>query len=248
MPRALTPLLVLAFLGCEETSHKKLTNVSDSFYRRADHHDYKETETYDWHNCGTQALVAVAGTPSCSNDVDITIFDAEGVNVFQKRFHIGHCWHGRKHWDPLPTSAGAPGMWKIVMKFDIEGVDNLVTHITRLGPEQVNVATGVDDEERAFLRWTSVCTEDRDVEESHEMPVHCDGVLVTAKWTALTAGSMEVTAKDAEGLVVYNHLFAPGHSQPHTLASGPGAPGPWTVTFKATDLSSEGLDILVQEK
>jgi len=241
--------LTLAVLDSitEDTENFQLRNQTDEFYRKADHHDFKSTETYDWHNCGEQAQVTVSVKPSCPNDATVTIFDAEGKQVFAKTFHAGHCWGGKKSWDPLPTAAGAPGRWKIVLDFDISGVEDLEIHITRLGPEQVTVTTGMHDE-KPYLRWHAVCTESRDVEESHPLPLDCKKVEVTVSWESLTSGTLEVTVKDGAGLIVFHHLFAPGHAQPHAEFSGSGADGTWTVTLKAVDLTSTNLDVRVQSQ
>ena len=123
----------------KETDNFELVNQTDTFYRKADHHDYHETEVYTWHNCGEQALVDVEVTPSCPNDIYISLYDAEGTAVLVTKLCAPDCFHGKKDWDPIPTAVGVPGLWRLEFTFDLEGVNDLEILITRMGPSLVEV-------------------------------------------------------------------------------------------------------------
>ena len=252
----------------EETSNFKLINQQDLFYREADHHEYKGSEVYHWRNCGESAVVDAEVEPSCPNDMIVHIYDAEDALVFAAKFCAQDCWHGKKDWPPMVTSTGAPGVWRIELRFDLEDVKNLKLRIVRNGPPVVEVTgTALDESaaqaplsdphdddpgseppppDPAFLQWSSVCTYDRDVEESYPIPVDGGVASINASWETITAGSMEVVIKDAEGQVVYQAVIDGSIPSPISAVTAAGVPGTWKVTFRATYLTSTYLQVLVE--
>jgi hypothetical protein len=245
---------VLAAAKEPETEHLKVINETNYFHRSADHHDFKSTETYTWHNCGEQAVVDGEVTPSCPNDITIRILDADKVEVFLQTYHAPHCFKGKKDWDPLASAKGRPGDWTIEFTFDITGVRDLIFDITSAG-EIVEVVTSEGsageeehgEEEGGHVWWKAPCVEGRTQAESYTFPMSgCGTATVTAEWVELTSGSMRVTVKDADGAVVFDHFFDPGHETPYTGQTSEGASGNWTVTFEAVDLSAEEMSIKVQ--
>jgi hypothetical protein len=269
-------LLVLneLFSG-DETENFSLVNRPDYFYRSADHHDYHNREVYDWRNCGEQALVDLEVTPSCPNDVQVMIYDAENVLVYRETFHAPHCFEGKKDWSPRATAKGVPGVWRIELVFDLEAVKDLKILITRLGECELDVTVSQGDngvgngqdpqppgqppvndgdgttpgapgnQGGPWLMWKSAHTEERDVEETYLLRLNGASTVVEASWEELTAGQMELTIRDAADLIVYTHLFAPGHPTPFSDATATGTPGIWKVTFKATGLTSKKLEFLI---
>lgn len=269
-------LLVLNALRSEdETEHLVLINEPDYFYRSADHHDFHGTETYAWRNCGDAALVDLEVTPSCPNHVKVLLYDAEDALVFSHTFHAPHCWEGKKDWDPKPTATGVPGVWRIVLVFDLEAVKDLKILITRLGPCELDVTVSqgnngvgngqdpqppgqppVNDGDGTtpgspgnqggpYLLWRSAHTDGRDVTETYLLSLNGSSTTVEASWETLTEGQMELTIRDAADQIVYTHLFAPGHPQPFTGATAPGVPGIWKLTFSAAGLTSTKLEFVV---
>lgn len=267
--------LLAATTGEEETENFVLINEPDTFFRSADHHNFKGFEVYSWRNCGEAALVDLEVLPSCPNDVTVTIYDAEDVLVYTDTYHAPHCGKGKKDWPPVPTATGTPGVWRIELTFDITGVNELEILITRFGPCELDVTVhgnngvgnGLDPQppgqppvndgpctlpgdpgsQGSGAHWESARTEDRDVEETYFLCMHGDTAAVQASWEELSAGEIELTVKDAAGLIVYTRLFAPGHAQPFADLTAAGTAGVWTVTFRAQDLTSKQLDIIVHE-
>lgn len=249
------PIVIAAVLAAAkepETEHLKVINETNHFHRSADHHGYKGVETYTWHNCGDQAVVDGEVTPSCPNDITIRILDADKVEVFLQTYHAPHCFKGKKDWDPLTTAKGRPGDWTIEFTFDITGVRDLIFDITATG-EIVDVVTSEGSPEEhgeeadgGFVSWSTPCVEHRTQVESYSFPMGCGTASVQAEWVELTTGSMRVTVKDADGAIVYEHLFGPGHETPYVASTSEGAAGNWTVTFEAVDLSAEEMAIKVQ--
>jgi hypothetical protein len=264
------PLLIAALVyqaaNPPKTEHKSVVNETDYFHRSADHHDFHDVETYTWHNCGEQALVDGEVKPSCPNDINITIWDAEGTMVFDQIYHAPHCFKGKKDWDPVASAKGVPGDWTIRFVFDIEGVRDLIFDITRLGDEPVEVVTsdgsphegeedddhdrdddGVeDDHQGAYLQWHAHCTNGRTKTESYSLPMACESAILSASWETMTAGTMRVTVTDGAGAVVFDHLLAPGDPTPFASEPATGMKGTWTVTLEAIGLTSDDLRIKIQ--
>jgi len=256
--------ILATVMKAPETEHFELINETDYFHRSADHHDFKSTETYTWHNCGEQALVDGDVEPSCPNDVTIKIWDAEMTIVFEQTYHAPHCGKGKKDWDPVETAKGVPGDWTIEFTFDISGVKDLNFYITRLGGDPVVVTTsggaaeeedpdgdrdddGKEDEQQgSWLLWHSECTWLRTVAETYELKEGCRLADISASWESISAGEMRVIVKDGLGVVVFEKAFTPADGSPFSGASSEGSTGTWTVTLVATDFSSEHFEVKVE--
>lgn len=253
-PAAIPALVMTAAVAAatydpHEISDFELVNEHDHFYREADHFDYHGTEVYEWRNCGEVASIGGEATPSCPNEIHVAIFDAEGARVFENTFHAGHCDGGRRLWDPVTTAAGAPGLWRIEMTFDIECVHDCVLQVDRVGPPLIEVTTSEGEggeHDRSFVTWESECTYDRTVEEAFPLTVDCEAASVSVAWETIESGTMRVKVKDAEGEVVYDRTFGPGDSPPILDETGGGHAGQWTVKLISTDLTSTGLTITVE--
>ncbi len=269
-------LLVLnAINPADKTEHLVLINEPDFFFRSADHHKFKATETYEWRNCGTAALVDLEVKPSCPNDVTVRLYDAEDTLVFDHTFHAPHCFHGKEDWPPMPTVTGIPGVWRIELTFDLEAVKDLEILITRLGECELEVTVchgnnGVGNGEDPqppgqppvndgdgttpgnpgnhggpYLLWKSGQNCDRDATETYLLSLNGASTTIKASWETLTEGQVELTVCDAADQIVYYRLFAPGHEQPFADGTACGTPGIWKVTIRATDLSSTKLEFMV---
>ncbi len=261
----LVPVLLKA-LNPPKTENKVVSNEPGHFYRKADHHDFHDTETYTWHNCSEQALVDGEVTPSCPNCIQIRMWDSEGTLVFDEGFHAPHCFRKKKDWDPVASAKGKPGNWTIEFTFDLTGVNDLIFDITSLGEPPVEVITsdgspqegeedddpdrdgdGVDDDQQgAYVHWHALCTDGRTKAESYALPAACETASITASWDELTSGAMRVTVADSDGVVVYDHTFLPGDPTPFAAVTTGGKKGTWTVTLESTALFCENLTIKVQ--
>jgi hypothetical protein len=259
----------------KDTENFVLINHPNFFYRSADHHDFKASEAYAWRNCGETAVVDLEVEPSCPNDITVNIRDAEETLVFSDTFHAPHCGKGKKDWPAVSTAAGVPGVWRIDLHFDIAGVKDLKILITGSGdcahevyvhhgdngvgngedpqpPGQppVNDGPGTGpgvpgNQGGPYVLWRHARTEDRDVAETYYLRMSGTSAVVDADWTAWTAGTLRVTVKDETGVVVYDHVFDAGHAPPWSESTTAGAPGLWSVTFEAADLSAQGLHVTV---
>jgi hypothetical protein len=283
-----TPILAVLLLGsCDplsqevleaiqkETENFELVNRPNYFYRKADHHNFKASETYAWRNCGETAVVDLEVEPSCPNDVTVTVRDAEGAAVFADTFHAPHCGQGKKDWPPLPTAAGVPGVWTLELAFDLAGVKDLVILITGTGdcghevyvdhgnngmgngedpqppgqpPVNDGPATGPGvpgNSGGPFVLWRHNQVHDRDVVETYYLRMEGTSTSLDADWSAWTGGLLRVTLRDGAGLVVYDRTFQGLEAPPVADVSTSGAPGTWSATFEAVDLEAKGLRVTV---
>jgi hypothetical protein len=233
-------------LAPDETEHLVLRNEPNDFYRKADHHKFRKTESYAWENCGTQAVVDCEVKPSCPNHWNIKIWDAADVLVFDNTFHAPHCWKfKRKDWDPMPTAAGQPGTWRIQIEFDIDGVKDCEIHIQKLGQGMLAWTEGVENE-RPWVQWTAHCSSDRDVDDSHAIQIGCEQVDVTIAWTDFTDGLLEVTVLDGAGATVYHTTVGPTDTPPVIGLSSGGPSGSWTVQLHGVGITAEEITVKVQ--
>ncbi len=259
----------------DETENFELVNKPKYFYRKADHHNFKSTETYAWRNCGETAIVDLEVEPSCPNDVTLSIYDAESTLVFLDTFHAPHCGKGKKDWPPVLTQAGVPGVWRIVLDFDISGVKDLEILITGSGdcdhevyvdhgnngvgngqdpqpPGQppINDGPGTGpgvpgNQGGPYLLWRHQHAVDRDVVETYYVRMNGAAAAVEVDWSAWTAGTLRVTVKDDAGVIVYDRTFSGASTPPVADATAAGSPGVWSVTFEAADLTADALRVTV---
>ena len=235
----------------EETENFELVNQPDNFYRKADHHGYKGVEVYTWTNCGERALVDGQVRPSCPNDVFLSIFDAEGTLVFQNHYCAPDCDNGVIDWPADVTMVGVPGDWRIEMGFDLDMVEDLEFRITREGPPVVVVTgTGIGEGDPGsdddYVRWESVCTDDREVVEEHPLPVTGDDATVEITCDDVSGGEMEIEIDDDAGVTVHQERIQPGGPTTTVSTTAKGKPGAWKVRIRSVHLTSSGLVVNVR--
>ncbi|HEX7900132.1 MAG TPA: hypothetical protein VF950_20355 [Planctomycetota bacterium] len=259
----------------KETDNFVLVNRANYFYRSADHHKFKAVESYAWRNCGATAVVDLEVEPSCPNDVTVNVYDAENTRVFSDTFHAPHCGQGKKDWPPMPTAAGVPGVWRIELAFDLDGVKDLEILITGTGdcdhevfvdhgnngvgngedpqpPGQppVNDGPGTGpgvpgNQGGPFVLWRHQRADDRDVVETYYVRMDGTAASIEADWTEWTSGTLRVVVQDDVGAVVYDRVIDAGAVPPLEESTSSGAAGTWSVTFTAVDLSARGLRVTV---
>lgn len=259
----------------EKTSRFELVNEANYFYRKADHHNFKSSESYAWRNCGETAIVDLEVEPSCPNDITVRLRDAEGTLVFDDTFHAPHCGQGKKDWPPVATAAGVPGVWSVELSFDLEGVKDLEIRITGSGECEHEVYVGhgnngvgngedpqppgqppVNDgpgtgpgapgnQGGPFVLWRHNHVRDRDVEETYYLRMSGTSTSLEAGWSSWTAGTLRVIVKDEAGFVTYDRTLSGVEAPPVSDVGGHGTPGIWSVTFVSVDLDARGLRVTV---